>query len=60
MKATITFEKEIEKIPESCAKCPFVEICDEVLHGITKSGGMQFTKAATQRRIKGCPLKVSE
>ena len=58
MKATITFTEEIETVPTRCMDCPFVDICDKALHGITKRGGMQFTVAAARKRHKNCPLKV--
>ena len=58
MKATVTFTKEIEAVPTRCMDCPFVNICDQALPGITKRGGMQFTVSATRKRHKNCPLKV--
>jgi len=59
MKATVTFERDIEEMPENCTKCPFVDACDVMIHGITKSGN-RWTVAATRGRIKKCPLKVEE
>lgn len=57
MKATVTFERDIEKVPDSCRACPFVDACDVMIHGITKRG-FQFTVAAQRGRVKGCPLVV--
>ena len=59
MKASITFDREIEKVPENCVKCPFVDACDVMIHGITKSGN-RWTVAAQRGRIKKCPLNVKE
>ena len=59
MKASVTFTREIDEVPTSCHKCPFVDACDTMIHGITKRG-YQWTVAATKRRVKGCPLKVEK
>lgn len=60
MKATIspTITKEVDALPKSCSVCPFVDVCDSFMFGITKNGGYQFTKAAQTRRHKDCTLKV--
>lgn len=60
MIATIKFTKHIDSVPENCVKCPFVDICDAALPGITKSGGMEYTVAASRHRHKQCPLHVEE
>lgn len=60
MRATVSFEKEIKELPESCAKCPFVDICDSAIPTITKRGGMEFTVAAMRGRVRSCPLKVEQ
>lgn len=59
MKASVTFEKEIEEEPKTCKECPFVDACDTMIHGITKRG-YQWTVAAQRGRVKGCPLKVEK
>lgn len=59
MKATVTFEREVKKMPENCMVCPFVDACDTMIHGITKSGN-RWTVAAQRGRIRKCPLKVEE
>ena len=59
MKATVTFERDIDKVPANCTVCPFVDGCDAMMHGITKRG-YQWTVAAKRGRVKGCPLKVDE
>jgi len=60
MIASVTFTKSIREVPTTCAKCPFVDICAEALHGITKRGGMEYTVAAIRGRNKHCPLKIEE
>lgn len=60
MRATVTFEREVEQLPKSCSVCPFVDACDRMIGGITKRGGMEFTAKAARGRVKGCPIKVRE
>ena len=58
MKASVTFERDIEELPKSCNVCPFCDICGNAMWGIFKKGGMEFTVAATRRRVPECPIKV--
>lgn len=58
MKISVTFTKDVDKVPECCSKCMFGDVCDIFLRGLTKNGGMQWTKAAMTRRHKLCPMKI--
>lgn len=60
MRISVTFAKEVEEVPICCAKCPLALACDEMLPGIIKRNGMEWTEAAMTRRIKACPMKVEE
>lgn len=60
MKISVTVTKEVEELPACCSKCPLADVCDSFLSGITKNHGMEWSKAATTRRIKACPMKIEE
>lgn len=59
MKATVTFEKEIERKPERCADCVFAEACDAMGYKLTKRGGFEWRAAALRGTPRNCPLTLS-
>ena len=59
MKVSIAVRKtaEVDAMPETCAACPFAELCDDLLFRLSKADGT-WTKAAQTRRHGKCPLTI--
>lgn len=60
MIVSVTFTDCIESLPKTCSKCSFCDVCDGRVAKLTKSDGVEWTKAAVERVSRHCPMKIKQ
>lgn len=60
MLVSVTFTENVDRLPRKCSECHFADVCDGRVAKLTKSNGFEWTKAATERVSRHCPMKIEE
>ena len=60
MRMSVKFVEIVDRLPKTCSECPFSDVCDGRVAILTKQGGVEWKKSATERVSRHCPMEIEE